>query len=150
MAGQSFLHAKEDPRRGETQPRTSVVDSFLALVMVLLVVGLVMLYSASYAQSQYDTGYESSTKYLQKQGVCALLGLGCMWFFSRIRSEVWYRCAWPVYGLSIGLLLLVLVAALYAGQEISSILFVRDNVANFMHIVGGLCGTGFGYAMHRK
>ena len=45
---------------------------------------------------------------------------------------------------------LVLVAALYAGRELTSILFVRDNVANFMHIVGGLCGTGFGYMMHRK
>jgi len=45
---------------------------------------------------------------------------------------------------------LILVAALYVGREVYSILFVRDNVANFMHIVGGLCGTGFGYVMHRK
>ena len=47
-------------------------------------------------------------------------------------------------------LTLILVAALYVGRELNAILFVRDNVANFMHIVGGLCGTGFGYAMHRK
>jgi len=45
---------------------------------------------------------------------------------------------------------LILVAALYVGREVYSILFVRDNVANFMHIVGGLCGTGFGYVMHKK
>lgn len=25
------------------------------------------------------------------------------------------------------------------------LIFVRDNVANFMHIVGGVCGTVFGY-----
>ena len=40
---------------------------------------------------------------------------------------------------------MLLVAALYFGQQVYDILFVHDNVANFMHIVGGLCGTGFGY-----
>ena len=40
---------------------------------------------------------------------------------------------------------MLLVAALYFGQQVYEILFVHDNVANFMHIVGGLCGTGFGY-----
>lgn len=44
-------------------------------------------------------------------------------------------------------LTLLLVAALYLGQQVYDILFVQDNVANFMHIVGGLCGTGFGFAM---
>lgn len=44
-------------------------------------------------------------------------------------------------------LTLLLVAALYLGQQVYDILFVRDNVANFMHIVGGVCGTGFGFAM---
>ncbi len=41
-----------------------------------------MLYSASYAQSEYDTSYEISTKYLQKQAVCAAIGLAAMFFFS--------------------------------------------------------------------
>ena len=40
---------------------------------------------------------------------------------------------------------MLLVAALYLGQQIYDIVFVRDNVANFMHIVGGVCGTVFGY-----
>ena len=40
---------------------------------------------------------------------------------------------------------MLLVAALYLGQQIYDIIFVRDNVANFMHIVGGVCGTVFGY-----
>ena len=31
------------------------------------------------------------------------------------------------------------------GQQVYDIIFVRDNVANFMHIVGGVCGTVFGY-----
>ena len=40
---------------------------------------------------------------------------------------------------------MLLVAALYLGDQIYAILFVRDNVANFMHIVGGVCGTAFGF-----
>lgn len=41
-------------------------------------------------------------------------------------------------------LTLVLVAAIYLGQEVYSALFVQDNVSHFMHLVGGLCGAGFG------
>ena len=39
----------------------------------------------------------------------------------------------------------LLVAVLYLGQQVYDVIFVRDNVANFMHIVGGVCGTVFGY-----
>ena len=105
MAGR-FLPAKED-RRKNALP--SVDYPFLILLLMLLSVGLTMLYSASAAQSQYDTGYTISTKYLQKQAVCAGLGLLCMWAFSRIPAQVWYRLAWPLYGISILLLLSVLV-----------------------------------------
>ncbi len=47
-------------------------------------------------------------------------------------------------------LTLILVALLYLGQEAYSIIFVRDNVANLMHIVGGACGTVFGYGVTPK
>ena len=43
--------------------------------------------------------------------------------------------------------LTLLVAALYLGDQVYSILFVRDNIANFIHIVGGACGTAFGFAV---
>ena len=39
----------------------------------------------------------------------------------------------------------ILVGILYLGQQVYSILFIQDNVANFMHIVGGVCGTAFGF-----
>ncbi len=42
-------------------------------------------------------------------------------------------------------LTMILVGLLYLGQEVFSALFVRDNVANFIHIVGGLAGTVFGF-----
>ena len=106
------LNTKED-RRSSAQ--TSVDYPFLFLVLLLLSVGLIMLYSASYAQSAYDTGYAISTKYLQKQAVCAAMGLAAMYFFSRVPVQVWYKSAWLLYGISIVLLLSVLVI----GQEVN-------------------------------
>lgn len=47
-------------------------------------------------------------------------------------------------------LTLILVGALYLGQEVYSMLFVRDSVANLMHVVGGVCGTVFGFAAGKK
>lgn len=47
-------------------------------------------------------------------------------------------------------LTLILVAVLYLGQEVYSIFFVKDNVANFMHLVGGACGTVFGYLVRKR
>ena len=101
------LYAKEDRRLRAGE----IVDiPFLLILLLLLTVGLVMLYSASSAQSMYDTGYAISTKYLQKQAVCAGIGLVCMWLFSKIPASFWLKFAWPLYGVSIVLLLLVLVA----------------------------------------
>ena len=45
---------------------------------------------------------------------------------------------------------LILVGALYLSQQVYDILFVQDNVVNFMHIVGGSCGTVFDFAVRRK
>ncbi len=115
MAAQSIVRAKED-RRLWGKPAAQTVDlPFLALVLLLLTLGLVMLYSASYAQSEYDTGYAISTRYLQKQAVCAAIGLAAMFFFSRIPAMLWYRLAWPLYAVSIILLLSVLVI----GEEVN-------------------------------
>ena len=45
---------------------------------------------------------------------------------------------------------LILVGALYLSQQLYDILFVQDYIANFMHFVGGACGTVFGFAVRRK
>ena len=115
MASERKRPAKEDRRRLSGPAGEKVDILFLALVLLLLTVGLAMLYSASYAQSEYDTHYEISTKYLQKQAVCAAIGLAAMYFFSRIPAAFWYRGAWILYGGSIVLLLSVLVI----GQEVN-------------------------------
>ena len=129
--------AKED-RRGNALP--GVDYPFLILLLLLLAVGLTMLYSASAAQSLYDTGYAISTRYLQKQAVCAGLGLVCMWFFSRIPASFWYRMAWPLYGISILLLLSVLVFGQSVNGarrwiNIAGIQFQPSEVAKFTMIL---------------
>ena len=102
-------HAKENRRLDLLRVDESMDYTFLILLLTLLAVGLGMLYSASYAQSRYDTGYTDSTRYLQKQAACALLGLVAMVVLSRFPTEFWYRMAWPLYGISIALLLMVLL-----------------------------------------
>ena len=108
-AERTSLYAKANRRLRRIQTGESIDIPFLILLLLLLAVGLIMLYSASYAQSEYDTGYTVSTRYLQKQGLCALIGLAAMVVLSRIPPDFWFRTAWPLYGISIILLLSVLV-----------------------------------------
>ena len=139
MAAERSLYANEDRRKKNASGETVDIP-FLLLILTLLGVGLTMLYSASYAQSLYDTGYTGSTRYLGRQAVCALLGLGGMWVFSRIPVTFWYRMAWPVYGVSI----LLLLSVLAAGEEVNGarrwinvagIQFQPSEVAKFILIV---------------
>ena len=138
MAAGRTLYAKEDRRRfgaGE-----SVDYPCLFFVLLLLAIGLIMLYSASSAQSEYDTGYAISTKYLQKQAVCAVLGLIGMYVFSRIPAEFWLKFAWPLYGISIAMLLLVLVVGESVNGarrwiNIAGIQFQPSEIAKFTMIL---------------
>ena len=135
---QSFLYAKEDRRLRKA--RESVDIPFLLLLLLLLGVGLTMLYSASFAQSQYDTGYTQSTRYLQKQGLCALIGLGAMVIASRIPPEFWLRWAWVLYWISIALLLSVLLFGQSVNGarrwiNIAGIQFQPSEIAKFTLIV---------------
>ena len=138
MAAGKTLYAKEDRRRKLAEEGVDI--PFLLLVLLLLTVGLIMLYSASAAQSMYDTGYAISTKYLQKQAVCAGVGLVCMYFISRIPAHVWFRFAWPLYGVSVLLLLSVLVVGESVNGarrwiNIAGIQFQPSEIAKFTQIV---------------
>ena len=139
MAKALRLSAKEN-RRPDFRVGEQVDFPFLCLLLLLLTLGLTMLWSASFPQSEYDTGYLDSGRYLRRQALCAIIGLAAMWFFSRIPAAVWYRLAWPLYGISILLLLSVLVI----GQEvngakrwisIAGIQFQPSEVAKFAQIL---------------
>jgi len=138
MAAEYALYAKEDRRRKSAGDGVDI--PFVLILLLLLTVGLIMLYSASSAQSAYDTGYRITTKYLQKQAVCAVLGLIGMAVFSRVPAEFWYRFAWPLYGISIALLLSVLVAGESVNGarrwiNIAGIQFQPSEIAKFTMIL---------------
>ena len=108
MALERVSRAKEDRRRLFTAGE-SVDIPFLVTLLLVLAVGLAMLYSASCVQSLYDTDNQSSVRYLEKQAVCAVIGLAAMFFISRVPTDFWLKMAWPLYWASIALLLLVLL-----------------------------------------
>ena len=47
-------------------------------------------------------------------------------------------------------LTLIFVAVLYIGQEIMTGIFTADNISQLTHIIGGLCGFGFGLATNHN
>ena len=61
--------------------------TFLSFVLILLTIGLVMLFSASYAYSlEY---YDNSYKFIIKQALFAGAGLIAMFITSRINYHFW-------------------------------------------------------------
>jgi len=44
----------------------------------------------------------------------------------------------------------LLIAALYIGKEMYAAFAVKDNISQFGHIIGGICGTVFGFALNGK
>ncbi len=135
-----YAFAKDDRRPVKSRVGERVDIPFLIILLLLLAVGLIMLYSASYAQSQYDTGYTVSVRYLQKQAVCAVIGLVAMAALSRIPASFWYKMAWPLYGISIALLLSVLlfgesVNGARRWINIAGVQFQPSEIAKFTLIV---------------
>ena len=148
MAAGRSLYAKENRRL--RKPVTGVDVPFLTILLLLLAVGLGMLYSASSAQSQYDTGYTISTRYLQKQAACALIGLGAMVGLSRLPPKFWKKTAWLLYGVSIILLLSVLLFGQSVNGarrwiNIAGLQFQPSEIAKFtMILVFARLATEFG------
>ena len=44
----------------------------------------------------------------------------------------------------------ILVALIYIGQQVYDGLFIRDNVSNLTHILGGIVGSSLGYVMNKN
>lgn len=78
---------------------------FLALTMTLLTIGLVMLFSASYAYAYYNEG--SSYHYFIRQFAFAIIGIIAMFVLSKINYRVLKAAVVPL--LAVTLLLLVIV-----------------------------------------
>lgn len=76
-------------------------------IMVLLAIGLVMLFSASYADSYYREG--NSYFYISRQALFAAFGVGIMLFASAVDYHYYHRLVPLITGASIIMLLMVLI-----------------------------------------
>lgn len=81
---------------------------FLMLTMLLLGMGLIMMFSASYATAYYDNTVSSPLFYIRRQTVFAAAGVLVMYFVSKINYQTFRWLAVPALILSVILLVLVL------------------------------------------
>ncbi len=139
------LFPKEARNRLSKFTSSGGLDFTLIIVTTLLVVfGVVMVFSASYYNSINDYGTPYS--YLRSQGIYAITGFIIMFVFSRINYKVWKRAALPLA--VFGLILLGLIFT-PLGVEVNGatrwvklgITVMPGEVAKFVIIV--LCATYF-------
>lgn len=83
---------------------------YMVLVLMLLTIGLVMMFSASYISAKYDaaTGYDA-TYYIKRQLGFALIGVALMFLISRINPELIKKATPIIAAISLVLLVLVLI-----------------------------------------
>ncbi len=111
---------------------------FFILVMALLTVGLVMLFSASYAYAYYyDSG---SYHYIKSQLLYAGIGLVAMIVCSKINYRILKPFAPVLFGISILLLIVVFAMPAYQGQwhrwiYIGGISFQPSEIAKFTLVI---------------
>ena len=81
--------------------------TFLSLVLILLSIGLVMLFSASYAYSY--TYFGNSYRFILRQSIFALIGVGAMLFISKIDYHILKKFSWMIYAVTLAMLVIVLI-----------------------------------------
>ena len=98
-------------RRLRSQPCLDL--PFLCILLLLLSLGLLMLFSAGYAVALYRRG--DAYTYIRPQLLFAALGLAAMYAASLVDYHIWHKLAWPIMGLSLLLLVIVLFMPEYNG-----------------------------------
>ena len=86
---------------------------FLIILMLLVCYGLVMLFSAGYAVSLYRRG--DAYTYIRPQLLFAAFGAAAMYAASLVDYHIWHKLAWPIMGVSLALLAIVLFMPEYNG-----------------------------------
>ena len=100
-----FKHKQLEEVR-QREDATGLLDMpFLLLTVLLLLVGLLMMFSASYARAKWDTG--NSAYYFVRQAGFAAAGIVIMLVVGRLNYFIWFRTALLILGASLLLLALV-------------------------------------------
>lgn len=96
------------PKRKKSEYVSGKLDiTFLSFVLILFTIGLVMLFSASYAYS-YEY-YGNSYKFITRQALFGAVGIVIMLGVSKIDYHFWRRFAWIAYAVTIIMLGILLV-----------------------------------------
>ena len=96
------------PKRKKSEYVSGKLDiTFLSFVLILFTIGLVMLFSASYAYS-YEY-YGNSYKFITRQALFGAVGIVIMLGVSKIDYHFWRRFAWIAYAVTIIMLGVLLV-----------------------------------------
>ena len=78
---------------------------FLALTVLLVIIGVVMMFSASYARAYAEKN--NATYFFARQAIFAIFGIGMMLFVSRVNYQIWRGASFIVLAVSIVFLMLV-------------------------------------------
>lgn len=109
--------AKEGIQTEKKVNKQKIDIVFLGLVLTLLTVGLVMLFSASYAYSY--TYYGTSYRFIMRQAAFAVIGVIVMLIISRIDYHFLRKFSWLVYAVSIAFLIFLLaVPPMIKGMDV--------------------------------
>ena len=99
--------------RARLREKPSPDVPFLVILLALLCYGLIMLFSAGYAVALYRRG--DAYTYIRPQLLFAALGVAAMYAASLVDYHIWHKLAWPIMGLSLILLVIVLFMPEYNG-----------------------------------
>ncbi len=107
---------------------------FLFLVLTILVIGLVMMFSASYPNAYYLHG-GNSLYFIKNQAIFAILGVIVMFAVSRIDYHYFHKWAVPILGISFLLLFVVLLMPAINGVhrwiQLGSFSFQASEITKF-------------------
>ena len=109
---------KRDLTMEEQLARGPMDLPFVMLTMMLLGIGLIMVFSASYASAYYDPNVSSPMFYIQRQALFAAAGVAVMYLVSKINYQTLRILAIPMLVVSIVLLVLALTPL---GVEINQV-----------------------------
>ncbi|MDL2233005.1 putative lipid II flippase FtsW [Ruminococcaceae bacterium OttesenSCG-928-L11] len=133
-----------NPRNQTSKPRFSLFSvrvggidlTFLILVLLLLTIGLVMLFSASYADAYYKKGGDSFY-FISRQVVFAIMGVALMFIISTLNYKMLENMAWPIF---FGTLALLVVVLFFQGRsrrwiDLGFITFQPSEIAKFSVVI---------------
>lgn len=123
---------REKEQESRELARGPVDLPFLVLVVLLTVIGLIMLLSASFPSAYYETDGENPLFYFTRQGVFAIMGMAVMLGVGKINYQRFRALAQPLLFLSVILLILVLIPH-------NPIAITRNNATRWL----GIPGTSF-------